>query len=309
MKTFSTIDKKDITERTYTTYANLTWQFLSSSNGMEITYPTESINGLDGTITINRATANEYEDFVNVDTGTRGYVLHRSLKHLFYNSKHNAFVSGTRLVTESVVALPNDAFVISIAQNLYGDKIKPGSFELIVSSSSLPKIVDDSIGNLYYTQSGATNYVGRIIYSRGIAIIKQNTASLSPTVSTDGIQIVSGSSVELTYNSNVEFQQYQINVRLGANDFNFSAFNPTIKSIYSSTGSVTASFIENNIDSKTENSWSLYNLMGAEIIKPYITTIGLYNDQYELLAVAKLSGPIQRTFDAEQIFIVRFDTE
>jgi hypothetical protein len=41
---------------------------------------------------------------------------------------------------------------------------------------------------------------------------------------------------------------------------------------------------------------------------PYVTTIGLYNDQYELLAVAKVSEPIQRTFDVTQTFTVRFDT-
>lgn len=308
MKTFSTIDKKDITEQSYTTYAELTWQFVSSSNGMEITYPTESIGGLDGSVVINRATSNENEDYVNIDTGTRGYILYRSLKHLFYNPTRNTFISASSLVTESIVGLPDNSFVVSIGQNLYGDSIKPGSFLLTVSSS-LPSIQDDLYGNLFYTQSGVTTYVGNIFYNKGIAVIKQNTSSLNTTVTSNGIQLVSGSNVELTYKSNVEFKRYQFNIRVGANDFNFSPFNPTVKYLYSTTGSITSSFVSGNIQPKTENSWSIYNLMGAEVIKPYMTTIGLYNDQYELLAVAKLATPIQRTFETEQIFIVRFDTE
>ena len=49
--------------------------------------------------------------------------------------------------------------------------------------------------------------------------------------------------------------------------------------------------------------------MSSEVIKPYVTTIGLYSDKYELLAIAKLSQPIQRTFGTDQIFIIRFDVE
>jgi len=44
-------------------------------------------------------------------------------------------------------------------------------------------------------------------------------------------------------------------------------------------------------------------------IKPtsYVTTIGLYNDVNELLAVAKLSRPIQKSTDKEALIRVRLD--
>jgi hypothetical protein len=44
-------------------------------------------------------------------------------------------------------------------------------------------------------------------------------------------------------------------------------------------------------------------------IKPitYATTIGLYNDSNELLAVAKLSRPIQKSTDKEALIRVRLD--
>jgi len=41
--------------------------------------------------------------------------------------------------------------------------------------------------------------------------------------------------------------------------------------------------------------------------KAYITTVGLYNDQNELLAVAKLSKPVRKSFDEEVLLRVRLD--
>jgi hypothetical protein len=41
--------------------------------------------------------------------------------------------------------------------------------------------------------------------------------------------------------------------------------------------------------------------------KVYITTVGMYNDQNELLAVAKLSKPVRKTFSEEVLLRVRLD--
>lgn len=41
--------------------------------------------------------------------------------------------------------------------------------------------------------------------------------------------------------------------------------------------------------------------------KVYITTVGLYNDQNELLAVAKLSKPVRKSFDEEVLLRIRLD--
>ena len=41
--------------------------------------------------------------------------------------------------------------------------------------------------------------------------------------------------------------------------------------------------------------------------KAYITTVGLYNDTNELLAVAKLSKPILKSFSREAIIKVKLD--
>jgi hypothetical protein len=41
--------------------------------------------------------------------------------------------------------------------------------------------------------------------------------------------------------------------------------------------------------------------------KTYITSIGMYNDRQELLAVAKLSKPIQKSFSNEALIKVKLD--
>jgi hypothetical protein len=55
-----------------------------------------------------------------------------------------------------------------------------------------------------------------------------------------------------------------------------------------------------------EQSGSI-DLTGS-FLAPFITTIGLYNDDCELVAVAKLPQPIKSMPDVPINFIIRFDT-
>jgi len=309
MKVFSTLDAKDYTVDDIYASAPMSWELRSGSNGINITSPDD----LYGAITVGRAT-NDPVDFyesnfpkINEDSGVYEYILYSSIKHLFYDRGN--FYSGSVLVTSSLAGLPNNSYVFSIGQDFYGERVKPGSFE--VSTQIANRVIrDDSRGNLYYTSASVNIYVGNIFYNTGIAIIKHNTGSVNTSITSRGLKIVSGTNLYVDYSSDVRLHRHQVNVKLRPMDFNFSPFNPSILSTYTATtGSVTQSFNNMNIKpSSGSSTWNLYNLMRAGVIKPYITTIGLYNDKYELLAVAKTSEPIQRTFDVNQIFIVRFDT-
>lgn len=63
------------------------------------------------------------------------------------------------------------------------------------------------------------------------------------------------------------------------------------------------------------NNPTFYNADNGSLVRPefrndpkvYITTVGLYNDQNELLAVAKLSKPVRKSFDEEVLLRVRLD--
>jgi hypothetical protein len=70
-----------------------------------------------------------------------------------------------------------------------------------------------------------------------------------------------------------------------------------------------------NKDFNYSNNPTFYNNTNGQILTDdfvqdphvYITTIGLYNDNSELLAVAKVSSPLEKTFDKEALVRVRLD--
>lgn len=45
----------------------------------------------------------------------------------------------------------------------------------------------------------------------------------------------------------------------------------------------------------------------TENFNPYVTTIGLYNDKLELIAIAKLQQPIPLSKTSDMVFEIRFD--
>lgn len=304
MQTFKTIRSNDYTVQEIYASSPLAWELVSGSNGISITSPTE----LEDAISVKNASSNsiDFYKYINTDKTTE-YLLYKSIKHLFYTN--NFFYQSQSITTSSIVPLEDNSYVISIGQNFYGDRIKPGSFKVYTELSN-KYILDDSYGNLYVSESGIGRYVGNIFYNNGVAVIKNHSGSMTTSVSSSGLHLISGSSLYINYYSDVKFDRHEVNVNIEPMDFNFSAFNPSIFSTFQNTGSFSGSMALKNIkpSGSSTNKWNLYNLMGATVIKPYITTIGLYNDRYELLAIAKLSEPIQRTFDVNQIFIIRFDT-
>ena len=42
---------------------------------------------------------------------------------------------------------------------------------------------------------------------------------------------------------------------------------------------------------------------------PYVTTVGLYNDNFELLAVGKLAKPLPTSRTTDTTILINFDTQ
>jgi hypothetical protein len=313
MHSFGSISPKDYTIHSIDTSSPLSWRLVSSSLGTEVVEPEELV----GAVTITRASNDRANFFnkavespINIETDVYEYVLYSSIKQKFYTN--NLFISGNIPVTESIIGLPDNFYVVSIGQEFYGQGLKEGSFELILGGDDIIK--DDLYGNLFVSQSGTGSYIGNIFYDYGIAVIKHDTGSLETSISNDGIKIIENTEIDVSYKTNYKLYRHELNVRLTPNDFNFSVANPSLWRTFETDGSVSKSreeldeeFSDLNIPTDSDGNYKIYRLMQAGVIKPYVTTIGLYSDRYELLAVAKLSTPIQRTFDADQIFIVRFD--
>ena len=59
---------------------------------------------------------------------------------------------------------------------------------------------------------------------------------------------------------------------------------------------------------RSKESDELADFVTGSLFKPYITTVGLYNDNNELLVVGKLGQPIRTSNETDTTLVVRWDT-
>ena len=167
--------------------------------------------------------------------------------------------------------------VISIPVSLYGEALRPKSFTLVSPVSG--SLTDDGEGNILYTSSSISNVVvGNIIYSHGIITLTNSTYSSS---------LINGfttsSNVTMSFDSTYTIYETQYKCTIRENEFNLS-YNPTLLS-----GS------------------TLYDYATGSFFSPYITTVGLYNENQDLLAVAKLSKPLPGSPTTDTNIIINID--
>jgi len=238
---------------------------------------------------------------VNAVSLLPSYTLFASIQHLYYSSNSIDRIPYAEFdLTDATEFIPSQSvFVVNIAQYAYGERVLPGSFRLDVGGSTYD-VVDretdiDGLGVLY--ASSSANVLGNIFYKEGIAVIKEDTVSptagISPTL---GVKITSGSAVTVVFQSQITIYQHRIVCKLSGNELNRSIMNPSTRLTYATSASV-------------DNYGGLIqNLFRSGSLVPYQTSIGLYNAQNDLVAVAKLSTPIKRTKVTDQIFILEFDS-
>lgn len=194
--------------------------------------------------------------------------------------------------------------VLSIPTNLFGDNVKPGSLKLTIGSysSSAPQtLTDDGEGRLL---SGST-VVGNMIYTHGMAVITQppggpgrvgyhfqsygSESFGARTGSADFFEgFISGSDLTVSFSSSYTLFETQYKCTVGADELNYTQ-NGTIYKC-------------------GERGVPLDYITGS-YFTPYITTVGLYNDAYELLAVAKLAKPLPKSKYSDTTILVNFDRQ
>lgn len=135
-----------------------------------------------------------------------------------------------------------------------------------------------------------TAKIGTILYDKGIAVIsdfrpKYKNAFLGKTGQFDYNGINDGFSGE--FKTSTTLYEHEIVCRIAKTDLNMTQ-NPSTYTKY---------------DKRLEPKEILSNTE----FRPYFTTIGLYDEQNNLLAVAKLSNPIKKRKDVDLNIIIRFD--
>jgi len=223
-------------------------------------------------------------------------------------------------------------YALSVERSAYKQALFPGSLNLVLSSStsvgnntlrltddsnmvSVPtyygtmrayQVISGSDGYSYNSGSGGSGYttdsgsyglflpdIGTVLLN-GDALdldsaegLNLGTTTTSNTAGNNPLKLLgtiqSGSSFGL--NSEETITSDFVFIRARNSEFNYSE-NPSY--ISGSTGEVIYNYFVNNPQT-------------------YITTVGMYNDSNELLAVAKLSKPLNKDFTKEALIRVKLD--
>jgi hypothetical protein len=99
------------------------------------------------------------------------------------------------------------------------------------------------------------------------------------------LSFITGSDVTCSFSSSYTLYETQYKCTIGADEYNYSN-NPTL--ISGSEGDI-------------------HDFATGSYFAPYVTTIGLYDEFYNLLAVAKLSKPLPTSRTTDTTILVNFD--
>ena len=181
--------------------------------------------------------------------------------------------------------------IVFVPQNKFDEEIKKGSF-VLTDTTTGARIVDDSNGNLYSTNatfsqsvsplSSSDNYIGNIFYSVGAFTITETASFDSSQNYTD----VTSGNYTVKYQGTTVVNTYEWSCDTQPNELN----NTTNATVFDSSG----------LGKLKEN------LTGSNF-PTYITEVGLYDNQKNLIGYAKLSKPIPKSQKLPMKFLVRMD--
>jgi hypothetical protein len=248
-------------------------------------------------------------------------ITYGQYRSLIYNDENSAFVFGG-ITSEHF-------YTINIARSRFKESIKPGSLTLQLSGSdygrTMLSLTDDSIVNGSVTNFiGSNRYYTLISGSTGTAATSLAGVSGSYGLLFPDLGVILLNPKALSLNSGSG------GIALNSNTGNGTSGNPNLASIYRAiSGSAAKSFtlqsqetvssryfftrVKNNEFNYTTNP-SVINDSGSLLYdtlidnpQTYMTTVGMYNDNNELLAVAKLSRPLIKDFTKEALIRVKLD--
>ena len=157
-----------------------------------------------------------------------------------------------------------------------------------LTSSEISYLRNNSLQNGYAYQ---TSRVGNVFYKTGMVVVsdprpKYENSLLGRTGSFDYNELTDGFYGK--FRGTTTIHEHEIICKIRKNEFNFTQ-NPSV------------------LKDKDKGSFMLEDYVTSSYFNPYMTTIGLYNDDRELLAVAKLANPLEKRDDVDMNVIVRFD--
>jgi hypothetical protein len=243
---------------------------------------------------------------------TPSRIIYGQYRNLVYGTEDTNFSFDGGVTTAKQI------YIINVSRERYKQALHPGSFNLVLGSGSNGKIyltddsnttsltrflgenriyyiISGSNGNAYTSSAATAPIYGMMLPDLGVVILDAS-GSLTPYIqaanlSTASVQnnhlkllnsIVSGSNIQLQSEEVISSRYFFTRVK--NSEFNYTT-NP---SIIDTSGNLLYTTLINNPQT-------------------YITTVGMYNDNNELLAVAKLSKPLVKDFTKEALIRIKLD--
>lgn len=272
------------------------------------------------------------------DAGINGLSPSRTVygqfRNLIYGDENTNFSFST------ITPTPNDFYAITIDRARFKESLFPGSLTLTLYSASKQIVLtDDSLTTTTVSYCDAGRVFNIISGSNGVATAANALGAISTGMTVSGSYglflpdigtiILNAAALDLPHASG----GIALNTRRNSNtnDANpVRLYSTGSGRIGLSTGSYTSSFSLNSNETitsdfvfcrarnaefnYTENPSFISGSTGAVLYDlfinsptTYITTVGMYNDSNELLAVAKLSKPLKKDFTKEALIRVKLD--
>ena len=135
----------------------------------------------------------------------------------------------------------------------------------------------------HYTSGNGSPYIGNVFYKNGFITITHPKYINALDTTGDGIINT------LQFQGSHQIYEHEYQCTIGEHEYN-------------NTTNISA----RKIGSIREEEMAGFQTSSA--FKPYVTTIGLYNENNELLVVGKLASPIRMSNETDTTFVVRWDS-
>ena len=278
-------------------------------------------------------------DYSNQETlvATKGTYFQYKSMLLEYGETKFSFNNSTGTTTDS-----NDIFIINVDRGRFRESMDPGNWQLSLSGSNgLFHFIDDSgkkfsdtagkAGRVFNIVSGSLNLgtedaatvkiaydtvsgegFGKFYPDRGIIILNPKAVgSLVGNVKTTNGVLVgnlsgSASTAAEQYNHKRLFYAIQAGYDTGVDEGGFQARRTeNISTQHFFVRATNREFNYSNNPTYVNTDGTFTETSFETDPQTYITTVGLYNDSNELIAVAKTSQPIPKSFDKEVLVKVK----
>ena len=254
-----------------------------------------------------------------VDGKSPSSTMYGTYRSLILEDENADFIfgKGSNFITSSYF------WAMSIERSRYKEALFPGSLNLTLSGSGLETIqlTDDSQDTLVNTYLGGTRVFQLISGSDGTAGALANSGYVANSGSY-GLVFPDLGTIILNPHAIKESLSIEPSRASNSNEDNPSVLYTSISGAgafqLNSEETITSDYVfvraRNNEFNYSENPSFISGSTG-EVIYPnfinnpqtYITTVGMYNDSNELLAVAKLSKPLLKDYTKELLLRVKLD--